>query len=38
VFNTYPLIDQFGFTPPYYSQSLYYGYGRQVYFRYSQSW
>ena len=38
VFNTYPRIDQFGFTPPYYSQSLYYGYGRQVYFRYSQSW
>ena len=37
VTNKYPRIDQFGFTPPYYNQSLYYGYGRQVYLRYTQS-
>ena len=33
-----PRLDQFGFTPPYYSSSLYYGIGREVYFRYTQNW
>ncbi|TDK24460.1 TonB-dependent receptor [Luteimonas aestuarii] len=33
-----PRLDQFGFTPPYYNSSLYYGIGREVYFRYTQNW
>lgn len=33
-----PRFDQLGFTPPYYNQSLYNGFGRQLYFRYTQSW
>jgi iron complex outermembrane receptor protein len=33
-----PRLDQFGFTPPYYSSSLYYGIGRELYFRYTQNW
>lgn len=37
VTNKYPRIDQFGFTPPYYNQNLYWGYGRQIYLRYTQS-
>ncbi|WP_166206646.1 TonB-dependent receptor plug domain-containing protein [Cognatiluteimonas telluris] len=38
VTNKEPRLDQFAFTPPYYNQGLYWGYGRQIYFRYSQTW
>jgi iron complex outermembrane receptor protein len=33
-----PRLDQFGFTPPYYNSTQYYGIGREVYFRYTQNW
>jgi iron complex outermembrane receptor protein len=33
-----PRLDQLGFTPPYYSSALYYGIGREIYFRYTQNW
>lgn len=33
-----PRLDQFGFTPPYYNSSQYYGIGREIYFRYTQNW
>ena len=33
-----PRLDQLGFTPPYYQSALYYGIGREIYFRYTQSW
>jgi len=36
--NEYPRIDKLGFTPPYYNGSLYSGIGRQIFFRYTQSW
>ena len=33
-----PRIDQLGFTPPYYNGTQYAGFGREVYFRYTQNW
>lgn len=33
-----PRLDQLGFTPPYYQSALYYGIGREIYFRYTQNW
>jgi len=33
-----PRIDKNGFTSPYYNGALYSGVGRQIYFRYTQSW
>ena len=36
--NEKPRIDKANFQPPYYNGNLYSGVGRQIYFRYTQSW
>jgi iron complex outermembrane receptor protein len=38
VTNKAPRLDRFGFTPPWYNDQLYSGFGRELYFRYTQTW